>query len=167
MRLNVLRSAAITILMICSLPAAAKPVTINNISLDLPSSFTASDYDRGIETKTPDEEVFVWFETYKGSEADTLVAEHDKYWQENKVVPNEPNEKNTPADAGHAAVQTFDYKDATWKGKPTVLRYLRIGPIGAENSMVLVTVWASPEGINQHSKAVEGMLDSMSVKFPK
>ena len=59
------------------------------------------------------------------------------------------------------------FPNATWQGKPTILRYVKLGPVGPSGAMVLMTVWASPEGINAHGKEVEHMLDTLNVKIPQ
>ena len=163
-RTNVLRSIALTALMSLGVPAHAKTVTIGDIKIDVPETFTASESSRGVETKTSDEEVFVWFETFKGNEMQDLIKEHEKYWAENQVVGHEPTESVVDK-PGQPKVVNTDFKKATWKGDPTVLRYSELGPIGSENTMVLVTLWASPEGDEKYSKDVSGMVKSLNVKY--
>jgi hypothetical protein len=165
--LQLTRKLAIAAALLLSMSAAgyAKSTTIGDITLDVPDAFKASESSRGVELKTPDEEVFTWFEVYKGSEGDTLQAEHEKYWKDNEVVPNDP--QMTDRKAGNISVATMFYPHATWQGKPTVLRYVKIGPVAASGTMVLMTVWASPEGINAHGKEVEHMLDTLNVKIPQ
>jgi hypothetical protein len=158
---------AVAAALFLSMPAAgyAKSTTIGDITLDVPDAFEASASARGVELKTPDEEVYTWFETYKGSEGDTLQAEHGKYWKENDVVLNDP--EMTDKTSGDIHVATMFYPHATWQGKPTVLRYVKIGPVAASGTMVLMTVWASPNGINTHGKEVEHMLNTLNVKIPQ
>jgi hypothetical protein len=165
--LHLIRKLTIAAALLLSMSAAgyAKSTTIGDITLDVPDAFEASASSRGIELKTPDEEVFTWFEVYKGSAGDTIQAEHEKYWKENDVVPNDPQMTNTKV--GEINVSTMFFPNATWQGKPTVLRYLRLGPVAASGTMVLMTVWASPEGIKEHGKEVEHMLDTLDVKVPQ
>jgi hypothetical protein len=165
--LHLTRKLTIAAALLLSMSAGgyAKSTTIGDITLDVPDTFVASASSRGAELKTPDEEVFTWFEVYKGREGDTLQAEHGKYWKENDVVPNDPQITNRKA--GNIDVSTMFYPHATWQGKPTVLRYVKIGPVAASGTMVLMTVWASPEGINAHGKEVEHMLDTLNVKIPQ
>jgi hypothetical protein len=155
---------AATLLLSMSAGGYAKSTTIGDITLDVPDTFAASASSRGVELKTPDEEVFTWFEVYKGTEGDTIQAEHEKFWKENDVVTNDPQMTN--AKVGEINVATMFFPKATWQGKPTVLRYVKLGPVGG-GTMVLMTVWASPEGINKHGKEVEHMLDTLDVKVPQ
>ena len=164
--LGVLRRVALAVVLFAPAPAFAKPVTINDITVDVPSAFQASDYARGMEVKSEDEEVFLWFETCKGSEVQDLLDEHNKYWKENDVVLNDPIDEKTTQSTG-TKQQTMDFKNATWKGKPTVLRYVIIGPLGSANSLVVYTLWASPEGSRTYGKEIQGMLASMDAKVAK
>ena len=164
--LAILRHSALAALLLAPAPVSAKNVTMNDITVDVPSDFQATDYERGMEVKTEDEEVFLWFETCKGSEVQDLLDEHNKYWKENDVVLNDPvDEKTTQANG--TKQQTLDFKNATWKGKPTVLRYVIIGPLGSANSRVVYTLWASPEGSIAHAKEIQSMLASMDAKVAK
>jgi hypothetical protein len=156
---------AAVLLLSMSVAGYAKSTTIGAITLDVPDAFQASESDRGVELKTPDEEVYTWFEVYKGSESDTLRAEHAKYWKDNDVVLNDP--QTTDRKVGAINVSTMFFPNATWQGKPTILRYVKVGPVAASGTMVLMTVWASPEGIKAHGKEVEHMLDTLNVKIPQ
>ena len=162
----ILRSGLILLAASLALPASAKNVTINNITVDVPSSFQASEYKRGMEVKTDDDEVFVWFETSSGSETQGLVDEHNAYWKENDVALSDPVEETSTQTSG-TQQKTLDFKSATWKGKPTVVRYVFIGPMGPAKSMVVYTLWASPEGFRAHGQEVMGMLQSMNARVEK
>ena len=145
----------------------AKPTTINKITLDVPDGFEMSKSSRGVEVKTPDEEVLTWFEVYKGSEGEALEAEHEKYWNDNDVAANGDPEVATAKSDDNIDVQTRFFEKATWKGKPTVLRYVRIGPMGPDQNYVLMTVWASPEGINAHGNDVVHMINTLSTNMKR
>ena len=165
--LHLTRKLTIAAALLLSMSAAgyAKSTTIGAITLDVPDAFQASESARGVELKTPDEAVYTWFEVYKGSEGDTLQAEHGKYWKDNDVVLNDP--QLTDRKSGNISVSTMFYNHATWQGNPTIVRYVKVGPVAASGTMVLMTVWASPEGINAHGKEVEHMLDTLNVKIPQ
>ncbi len=160
--LRTLRSVALAALLLAPAPVFAKSMTLNDITVEVPASFKASESNRGIELKTPDDEVFVWVETYLPDEEDAIQGEHDKYWKKHKVVLKDPekatNGKNTPP------TRITDYKGATWKGDPTVLRYYFVGPFGKGNKSILVTLWASPEGDSEHKAELQTIYDSISVK---
>ncbi len=163
---HVVRLCAILLVVGFAAAAHAKTVTINGITVDVPGDFEATDYKRGMEVKTEDEEVFVWFETCKGSETQALVDEHNKFWKENDVVLYDPVEQKATQSNG-TNQNTLDFKSATWKGKPTIVRYVFIGPIGSAKSMIVHTVWASPEGARAHDKEIMSMLQSMDARVEK
>ena len=163
----VLRSVAVIGLLGCSLSAHAKTVTMNDLTIDLPDTFKVSDSKRGLKAQSSDKEVDLWIETYKDTEIDAIIAESTKYFEKNNVVTSdEPVTTQTTGPSQHD-VETFDYKDATWKGKPTVLRYLRVGPFGSENKRVLFTLWASPSGDDTHAKEVDAIVNSVEVVYAK
>jgi hypothetical protein len=156
---------AVALLLSMSAAGYAKSTTIGDITLDVPDAFKASASSRGVELKTPDEEVLAWFEVYKGSDGDMVQAEHAKYWKENDIVLNDPQITN--GKAGDVDISTMFFPNATWHGKPTIVRYVKLGPVAASGAMVLMTVWASPEGIKAHGKEVEDMLGTLDVKIPQ
>ena len=150
---------------LCAIPAAghARTLVLGDITLDVPDDYKISSSKRGVLAKTPDGSVDVWVETFKGDDVGSLQQEHEKYWDKNKVVTNGDGEQ-TSKKSGEVSIDTIDFTKATWKGDPTVLRYLRIGPFGPEKKMVLVTYWASPEGNKEFGSQVQKMVDTLSVK---
>ena len=159
---GILRSLAVATLLLAPASAFAKPLTVNDITVEVPSGFKASESDRGIEMKTPDEEVFVWVETYTPASEAAIMGEHEAYWKEQGVklagAEKSTNDKKSPPT--HAT----DYKGATWKGDPTVLRYFHVGPFGKSDKSILVTLWASPAGNDQHVADLQTIYDSINVK---
>ena len=166
-RAGTLPYVAITVLLGFSLPAHAKSVTMNDITIELPDTFEVSDSKRGLKAQSSDKEVDLWIETYKDGEFDTVVDEYTKYFAKNEVVTSdEPVTTQTTGPSQHA-VEIMDYKNATWKGKPTVLRYVNVGPLGSENKHVLFTLWASPSGDDAHGKEVDACGNSVEVTYAK
>ncbi len=166
-RFDVLRYFAIACLFGCSVPAYAKTVTMNDLTIELPDTFKVSDSKRGLKAQSSDKEVDLWVETYKDAEIDAIVEESTRYFAKNNVVTSdEPVRTQTTGPSQHD-VEAYDYKDATWKGKPTVLRYLRIGPFGSENKRVLFTLWASPNGDSEHAKEIDAIVNSVDVVYVK
>ena len=164
---DIMKAAAVSLLLALPLAAQAKNVTMGNITVDVADSFQASESSRGIEVETPSKGVMAWFETDKGSEDEDLRSEHDKYWKENDVsLPSDPVREEM-TQSGGAKQEAFDYKDATWKGKPTILRYIRVGPLGAEETMILVTLWASPGAWGEHNDDISKMLQTLDVTYKK
>ena len=160
--LAILRSLTMAALLFAPASVFAKPLTMKDITVDVPASFKASGSDRGIEMKTPDEEVFVWVETYTPASEAAIMGEHEAYWKEQGVKLADP-EKSTN-DKRNPPTHATDYKGATWKGDPTILRYFHVGPFGKSDKSILVTLWASPAGNDQHIADLQTIYDSISVK---
>ena len=158
-RNHAIRSLAIAVLLGCSLPASAKIVTMNGLSIDLPEGFKASDSNRGIQAATPDDSVYVWFETYGVGDAKALIAEHNRFWTKKKVKLSGATSGDGKTTGGVPWLST-DYADATWRGDPTVIRYTEYGPFGSEGKYVLVTLWATPEGDKTFKDDIGTMMSS-------
>ncbi len=143
-------------------PVFAEPLTVNDITVDVPASFKASKSDRGVEMKTSDEEVFVRVETYTTDPEDAIMGEHETYWKEQGVklagAAKSINDKRSPPT--HAT----DYKGTTWNGDPTVLRFFHVGPFGKSNKSILVTLCASPASNDGHVADLQTIYDSINLK---
>lgn len=155
--------AALTTSMLVTI-AQAKVTTINDITLDVPDGYKSSSSTRGLLVKTPDSEVDVWVEVAKAADFDTMMKEHDRYWEKNKVLLNGDGNK-TDSKQGDINVSKVDFDKATWKGDPTVLRYTFVGPLGPEKKIVVITYWASPAGDKSFGANLQKMVDSLNVKI--
>lgn len=152
------RAVALSLTLGFCLPAYAQPVTMGDITVDLPSNFKVEDSDRGMKTQTADGAVDVWFERYPAGEFDKFVSENSKYWEKNKVdLPKEPTV--TEGKIGSDDFRQLDFGGATWKGKPTVVRYVFFKPGNDPKAdMVVVTYWATPEGDIAHNAEIVSMI---------
>lgn len=163
---NVLRALlAPFFLWLSMLAAPALDVTLTPAdpiaSFSFPSGWTVTDTRRGIEVKSPDEEVFVWFEVYAPDEYATLVREHEEYFKRQGVMIRGAPRVAEDTGKNHA-VKASDFP-ATWKGRPTVLRYLAYDLHLASGKQILMTYWASPEGDRAHDKTMKGIIGSMKL----
>lgn len=134
----------------------------SSVSVEVPDGFTASSSKHGIEIKTPDEEVMVWFETYRPDQQAALLKEHDAYWADQEVKLGAPSQSTESGD-GHEVIAT-NFKAATWKGKPTVVRYLFIDGGFSSGEKILMSLWASPEGFQEHNADLSKMVNSIDLK---
>jgi hypothetical protein len=159
--------AALAVLLMGAV-AIAKPVTVvpgqPPVTVDLPAGWTSSAIKRGIQAKTSDAEVFVWFESFRPAELKELLAEHESDFKRRGVtVTGEANieEKDFP---------TYFLKitdvPATYEGKPTLLRYVAVSPKDPNKRQLLVSVWASPKGGTRYATDLNAIFDSfrMSVE---
>jgi hypothetical protein len=161
-KLSVLTVGAALALSLSASVIAAKPVTVAPgtppVTVEVPQGWQTSKIDRGIQAKTADEEVLVWFESYRPAQLETLLAEHNAYYKEQGVTINGQDpaeEKEFPT----YSVKVTDYK-ATYEGKPTVLRYVSVASKDPSKRRLLVSVWASPEGSEKYDKDLNAIFNS-------
>jgi hypothetical protein len=127
-------------------------------SLDFPDSWKIASIRRGLQAKSPDEEVYVWAELVPANEVDTVQKEHDEYFEKQKVTMAKADPVGKEVDGRKWA---FIDPQSTWKGKPTVIRYIIIDPKVASGKIVVFTYWASPEGDKNYDKEMDGVLNSL------
>ena len=129
------------------------------VGIDIPNGWKTSATSRGIEVRSPDEEVFFWVEVYLPAQYDALVKEHETYFKgQGVVITGEANVSSS--DEGGVKIQATNLP-ATWKGKKTILRYLAIDPNLPARNQVLLSYWASPEGDKKHDPAFQKVLESL------
>jgi hypothetical protein len=130
-------------------------------SLDFPDSWKISDIKRGIEAKSPDAEVYVWAELVPSDEVDAVQKEHDKYFEKQNVTMAKADPVSKDVDGRQWA---FIEPQSTWKGKPTVVKYIIINPKVTSDKIVVFTYWASPEGDKNYDKEMDGVINSLRAK---
>lgn len=146
-------AGAALLLILAGLPTAAKVVTVTPgnppVTVDVPASWKASTINRGIQAKTADDEVFVWFESYRSGQLKTLVDEHNAYFKKQGVTiigQGDFEQKDFPT----YALRMTNYP-ATYEGKPTILRYISVAPKDTAKRELMVSIWASPEGMTTYA----------------
>ena len=129
------------------------------LGVDIPNGWKTSATNRGIEVRSPDEEIFFWIEVYLPAQYDAVVKEHEKYFKGQGVaITGEPKIATSNEDG--VKIQATDFP-ATWKGDKTILRYLAIDPNLPAKNQVLLSFWASPEGEKKHDAAFQKILGSL------
>ncbi len=159
--------AVATGLLLLAAPAWAKSIVVRGeapiVTVDVPDGFASSGIDHGVETKTPDEGILVWVEVVPAADLDALLKEHDAYWASQGVdLGGAPVHVNQEVDGKKVAAT--DFKSATWKGEPTVVRYLLIDPALQSKNVIVLSMWASPEADKAHDADVNKMISSLDVK---
>jgi hypothetical protein len=127
-------------------------------ALDFPDSWKISNIKRGLQAKSPDEEVYVWAELVPPDEVDTVQKEHDAYFEKQKVTISQAEPDGKEVDGRKWA---FITPKATYKGEPTIIRYIIINPKVASGKIVVFTYWASPEGDKNYDKEMDGVINSL------
>ncbi|TDR94852.1 hypothetical protein [Enterovirga rhinocerotis] len=158
-----LSGPALLLVAVLAGPAWARQVNLpsgNPIAgVDIPGDWKTSATRRGVEVRSPDEEVFFWIEVYLPADQAAVSGEHERYFAKQGVkVTGEPTISRS--EEGGVKVQATAFP-ATWKGDPTVLRYLAINPGLPSGNLVLISYWASPDGDKAHDAAFGKILRSL------
>jgi hypothetical protein len=132
--------------------------------LDFPDSWKISNIKRGLQAKSPDEEVYVWAELVPSDEVDTVQKEHDDYFEKQKVTMSKAEPDGKEVDGRNWA---FINPQATYNGKPTVIRYIIINPKVASGKIIVFTYWASSEGDKNYDKEMDGVINSLRASIAK
>jgi hypothetical protein len=127
-------------------------------SLEFPDSWKISNIKRGLQAKSPDEEVYVWAELVPPEELDAVQKEHDDYFEKQKVTMAKADPDGKEVDGRKWA---FINPKATYKGGSTVIRYIIINPKVASGKIIVFTYWASPEGDKNYDKEMDGVINSL------
>jgi hypothetical protein len=155
---------ALFVLLAAAGPGQAKSFTIpigkGDATISFPNGWAVSEIDRGLESKTPDQEVFVWAETFRAKESDTLMQEHEAYFTKQGVAITGKARSETRTVNG--MTMTFLDFPATWNGSPTVVQYMLIDPGLPSGWKLLMTEWASPKGDKMYQSDLNNIMDSIS-----
>lgn len=130
------------------------------VSLDIPAAWKSGASKRGVGVRSPDEKVYFWVEVYQPNELAEVSAEHLRYFaKEDVVATGEPSVVRKSEDGVKVEMRDFP---ATWKGKPTVLRYFAVDPGLTTGHQILISYWASPEGDEIHGPAFRTIVKSLA-----
>jgi hypothetical protein len=126
--------------------------------VEVPDNWTVNRTPRGIEIKSPDEEIIMWMEVFRPDQADRVRREHRDYFTGQGVRITGPAvEQESVTNGIRVLVQTLP---ATWNGAPTLLAYQVYGAATTPAQMLLISYWASPEGDRRYGQQVQAVLTS-------
>lgn len=167
---SILRASALALAVLAGptgpAPALAEAFTITEADpvavVTVPDAWSSKKIPRGIQIKTPDDEIFMWFELVAPNELDAVQKEHDEYFAKQGVTVS-----------GQADTASIEVGGRPWviseiKGKykdeDTIIRYVVINPKLASSKLIVLSYWASPEGDKEHGDATTKMLESIGFK---
>lgn len=166
-RSKFLAGAALALLLLGSQAASAKRVTVvpgdRPITVDVPNAWKVAVVERGIQIRTADEEVYLWFESYRPVQFQTLLNEHNAYFK-NQGVRVVGAETAKQVDFPTYLLKVTECP-ATYEGKPTVLRYISVVPKAEGERLLLVSYWASPAGDKKYDGETQGILNSLAASY--
>lgn len=162
-----LAGVALALSLLASGAALAKRVTVvpgdQPVTVDIPGSWKVSEIKRGIQAKTADDEVYIWFESYRPAQLQTLIGEHNAYFKEQGVtITGEARAKEVEFPTYMLKVSEYP---ATYEKKPTVLRYISVVPKSGDLRHLLVSYWASPEGDKEYDGETNKIINSLAASY--
>ncbi|PZR95387.1 MAG: hypothetical protein DI537_04445 [Stutzerimonas stutzeri] len=136
----------------------ADPVAV----VTVPDAWTTAKVKRGVEIKTPDEEIYIWFELIAPDELEAVQKEHNGYFDKQGVTITGASETMKQEVKGKA--WSFTELKAKSKDGDSIIRYIAINPNVASGKIIMMTYWASPEGHKTHDAAMSAIIDSIAYK---
>lgn len=136
---------------------AADPVAV----VTIPDAWPNSRIPRGVEFKTPDDEIYVWFELVAPGEMDAVQKEHDLYFQKEGVKIIGSSETTKQEVDGRA--WSFTELKATSKDGASIIRYIAINP-NVAGKIILMTYWASDAGHKTYDAQMRKIFESIAFK---
>ncbi len=144
----------------------AGPLTLTDADpiavVTVPDAWPSSKIARGIEFKTPDDEIYVWFEVVAPGEIDALQKEHNGYFDKEGVKITGSSETTKKEINGRA--WSFTELKANSKDGDSIIRYVAINPNVASGKIIMMTYWASLEGHQEHDAAMTKIFNSIAFK---
>ncbi len=136
----------------------ADPVAV----VTFPDRWASAKTARGVEVRSPDDEVYVWFELVAPGDMPTVQKEHDSYFDKQGVRITSSSETTKAEVNGRA--WSFTELKATNKDGASIIRYVAINPNLASGKIILMTYWASIEGDKLHDKAMDTAIKSLAFR---
>jgi hypothetical protein len=134
----------------------ADPVAV----VTVPDAWTTAKIRRGVEIRTPDEEIYLWFELVAPGEIDTLQKEHNGYFDKEGVTITGASETVKQEVKGKA--WSFTELKAKSKDGDSLIRYIAINPNVPSGKIIMMTYWASLDGHKTHDAAMSAIIDSIA-----
>ncbi|WP_332694697.1 hypothetical protein [Bosea sp. (in: a-proteobacteria)] len=128
----------------------------------VPDTWASSKIARGIEIKTPDDEIYLWFELIAPGEIEALQKEHNRYFDKEGVTITGSSETMKQEVNGKA--WSFTELKAKSKDGDSIIRYIAINPSVLSGKIIMMTYWASLDGHKLHDAAMKKVIDSLAFK---
>ncbi len=131
-----------------------KPV----VSLTIPDSWKPEEIDKGVQGQTEDSTVFLSAETTKSKEdMGTIIDETFAMLKEHKVVLDNDSKKENKFDINGLPADELLYSGKDEDGATSV----SITFVTVNDTILVFTYWASPEGEKKHQKEIASLVQSV------
>lgn len=164
--LKIVFALAVALIGFSGLPALAGALQITDDDpiavVTVPDAWTTAKIKRGVEIKTPDDEIYLWFELVAPDQIETLQKEHNGYFDKEGVTITGSSETMKQEVKGKA--WSFTELKAKSKDGDSLIRYVAINPNVPSGKIIMMTYWASLDGHKTHDAAMKGIIDSIAYK---
>ena len=154
--LSVLLAAALII------PAFGKTFKIPDeesfASITIPDDWKSKEIDSGVESQSPDDEVYFYVEATDAKGMDKAIVEAVEYLSGQGVTVDDKTMKQS-----EGKINGMDGVDVTWSGKDkegAAIISLTILAASKEK-VLLIAYWGSPDGTKKHDKVLGEILKSI------
>lgn len=147
-------------------PGLAGPVSVTEAdpvaTVTIPDDWTHGKIARGVEIKSPDEEIYLWLELIAPGEIEAVQKEHNAYFEKEGVTITGASETVKSEVDGRA--WSFTELKAKSSDGASIIRYIAINPNVASGKIVMLTYWASEEGHKEHDAVMGKMVSGIAFK---
>ena len=150
----------ITLSPLASSPVIAKVLNFKGTGvafpINLPDTWRVRNIDRGVEIRSPDEEVYLWVEAVTTDSIERVIDEYFKYFKTQGVTTRQPVDQQTHTVGGVDVIQ-MDIP-ATYEGADTIVRFVITEARPKESKGLFIGYWASPKGDKAHDATMSGII---------
>jgi len=143
-------------------PALAKTFKVPGegsfASITIPDDWKSKEIDKGVESQSPDNEVYFAVEGTDAKGLDKTIDEAVQYLKEQGVTVDLKTQKQK-----EGKINGMDVIDLEWKGTDKEgAAEISLTVVGVrKDKALLITYWASPEGTKKHDKALGAIINSV------
>ena len=127
-------------------------------SITIPDDWKSQEIDSGVESQSPDDEVYFYVEATDAKGMDKAIVEAVEYLSGQGVTVDDKTMKQT-----EGKINGMDGVDVTWSGKDkegAAIISLTILAASKEK-VLLIAYWGSPDGTKKHDKVLGEILKSI------
>jgi len=127
-------------------------------SITIPDDWKSKEIDSGVESQSPDDEVYFYVEATDAKGMDKAIVEAVEYLSEQGVTVDDKTMKQS-----EGKLNGMEGIDVTWNGKDKEGDAIISLMILAANKekVLLVAYWGSPDGTKKHDKVLGEIMKSL------
>jgi len=127
-------------------------------SITIPDDWKSKEIDSGVESQSPDDEVYFYVEATDAKGMDKSIVEAVEYLSEQGVTVDDKTMKQS-----EGKINGMEGIDVTWNGKDKEGDAIISLTILAANKekVLLIAYWGTPDGTKKHDKVLGEILKSI------